>query len=81
MITPGGRSMEVRAPYGLGMGRYELTCGIFYGHGGSVNGTQSLALASEAGTRVVVIAFNGRSAAEPGLVELADSLVCPPPQT
>jgi hypothetical protein len=35
--------------YGLGLGHYDLTCGTFYGHEGSVNCTVSIAVVSEDG--------------------------------
>ena len=62
--------------YGLGLATYDLSCGTFYGHGGSVNGTQSIALVSDDGTEGVVIALNRRSSEDPGLPVLADHLLC-----
>jgi hypothetical protein len=61
--------------YGLGLLAVELSCGTFYGHDGSVNGTASIALADEDGSRVVVVAMNATTAIFP-LASLADRLVC-----
>jgi hypothetical protein len=64
-------------PYGLRIATYELSCGTFYGHGGSVNGTQSQALADRTGERVAVIVFNTRRVdRDADLVELAETLLC-----
>lgn len=75
---------EMRTPtelsdgtYGLGLGRYGLTCGTFYGHEGGVNGTASIALVSEDGTDVVVVALNLRDGSNPNMPALADDLLCP----
>ncbi|MDO8361295.1 MAG: serine hydrolase domain-containing protein [Actinomycetota bacterium] len=62
--------------YGLGLGRYELSCGTFYGHGGSVSGTQSIALADDDRPAGVVVVVNLRSDADPNLLALAESLLC-----
>ena len=35
--------------YGLGLAAYPTACGVFYGHGGAVNGTGSIALVSADG--------------------------------
>lgn len=63
--------------YGLGLFAIDLTCGRFYGHDGSVNGTASIALADEDGGRVVVVVMNATTAIFP-LAGLADQLVCGP---
>lgn len=62
--------------YGLGLVRYELSCGTFYGHEGKVSGTVSIAVADTDGSRGAVIAFNLANDTDPGLVELADALLC-----
>ena len=67
---------QSNSTYGLGLARYDLSCGTFFGHGGSVNGTVSLALADLGGSGGVVIAFNLVSPADPGLPALADDLLC-----
>jgi D-alanyl-D-alanine carboxypeptidase len=71
MLTPNEGS------YGLGIGRYHLSCGTFYGHQGSVNGTLSIAVASPDGRSGAVIALNLRRDVDPDMVGLADDLVCP----
>lgn len=63
--------------YGLGLGTYGLSCGTFYGHGGAVLGTGSIALVSDDGQDGVVIAVNVLSARDPQLPSIADRLVCP----
>ncbi len=63
--------------YGLGLATYALPCGTFYGHGGSVNGTQSIAMVSAEGADGVVIALNLRSGSDPDLPGLASQLLCP----
>jgi D-alanyl-D-alanine carboxypeptidase len=65
--------------YGLGLATYELSCGRFYGHGGSVNGTQSVALVSPDGADGIVMAVNFRSSDDPGLPQLADQVLCQSP--
>jgi D-alanyl-D-alanine carboxypeptidase len=62
--------------YGLGLGRYDLSCGTFYGHQGSVSGTQSIALVADAGPAGVVVVFNLVDGNDPGLLALAESMVC-----
>ena len=37
--------------YGLGLATYYLSCGTFYGHAGSVSGTESIAIVSPDGTQ------------------------------
>jgi D-alanyl-D-alanine carboxypeptidase len=63
--------------YGLGLARYGLTCGTFYGHEGGVNGTASIALVSEDGSGAVVVAMNLRDGSDPRMPALADDLLCP----
>jgi D-alanyl-D-alanine carboxypeptidase len=63
--------------YGLGLGRYDLSCGTFYGHQGSVSGTQSIALMSIEGSDGVVLVFNLDDDTDPGLLAIAESMVCP----
>lgn len=67
---------QSNSTYGLGLARYDLSCGTFFGHGGSVNGTVSIALADASASRGAVIAFNVVSPADPKLPELADDLLC-----
>ena len=62
--------------YGLGLAVYVLPCGTYYGHGGSVNGTQSQALVSADGRSGAVVALNLRSQADPELPALAGKLIC-----
>jgi D-alanyl-D-alanine carboxypeptidase len=61
--------------YGLGMVTYSLPCGRFLGHGGSVNGTVSIALVTDDGSDGVVAAVNLRTGSDP-LPELASELLC-----
>jgi D-alanyl-D-alanine carboxypeptidase len=67
---------QSNASYGLGLGTYALSCGTFYGHAGSVSGTQSIAIVSPDGTAGTVIAINARSTNDPNLLGLAESLLC-----
>jgi D-alanyl-D-alanine carboxypeptidase len=67
---------QSNSTYGLGLAMYELSCGTFFGHGGSVNGTVSLALADASANRAAVIAFNLVSPTDPELPALADDLLC-----
>ena len=67
---------QSNSTYGLGLAKYDLSCGTFYGHEGRVNGTASIAIADTDGSRGVVIAFNLMSDTDPGLVALADGLLC-----
>jgi D-alanyl-D-alanine carboxypeptidase len=67
---------QSNSTYGLGLARYDLSCGTFFGHGGSVNGTVSLALADASTNRGAVIAFNLVSPTDPKLPALADDLLC-----
>jgi D-alanyl-D-alanine carboxypeptidase len=62
--------------YGLGLMRFDLPCGTFYGHTGRVSGTVSIALATTVGSRGVVIAFNLADDTDPRLPELAGRLLC-----
>ena len=73
LTTP---TAESGGTYGLGIATYHLTCGTFFGHAGSVNGTQSIALVSPDATTAVVVAINGRRNEDPGLAAVADDLVC-----
>jgi D-alanyl-D-alanine carboxypeptidase len=77
MIEPSAPSMDAGVPYGLGLATYELACGTFYGHSGSVNGTVSIAIADRTGDRVVVAAFNTlRRQTDARLLALAETLIC-----
>jgi len=69
-------SMRAGANYGLGLARYRLACGTFYGHEGGVNGTASIAMSSIDGDDAVVIAFNLRDGSDPRLPALAERLLC-----
>jgi D-alanyl-D-alanine carboxypeptidase len=71
MLTPNQTS------YGLGIGGYSLSCGQFFGHQGAVNGTASIAMASQDGQSGAVVAFNLRAGKDPDVVGLADDLLCP----
>ncbi len=77
MLTPTAQSLIASTAYGLGLAEYSLSCGTFYGHEGGVNGTASLALVNRSGTQALVVALNARSDADPGLVRLADRVLCP----
>jgi D-alanyl-D-alanine carboxypeptidase len=65
-----------RGSYGLGLATYFLSCGTFYGHGGAVDGTQSIALVNPDATSGVVIAVNLRTTADPNLLAVAESFLC-----
>lgn len=65
--------------YGLGLATYHLSCGTFFGHGGAVSGTHSLAIVTADGSEGVVIAINFRSGVDPNLLALAESLLCAKP--
>ncbi len=65
--------------YGLGLGRYDLSCGTFYGHQGSVSGTQSIALMSSEDSDGVVLVFNLDDDTDPGMLAIAESMVCAAP--
>jgi D-alanyl-D-alanine carboxypeptidase len=73
LTTP---TTESGGTYGLGIATYHLTCGTFYGHAGSVNGTQSIALVSPDAATAVVVAVNGRRNEDPALAAVADDLAC-----
>ena len=62
--------------YGLGLATYYLSCGTFYGHGGSIDGTNSIAIVSHDGAQGTVIAFNVERETPPDLLPLAESLLC-----
>ena len=51
----------VQRSYGLGLATYYLSCGTFYGHGGAINGTHSIAIVTDDGTAGVVVAINLRT--------------------
>jgi D-alanyl-D-alanine carboxypeptidase len=62
--------------YGLGIARYELTCGRFFGHEGRVNGTITIALVhADAPTLGAVVTMN-RAVGSANLPALVDDLVC-----
>jgi D-alanyl-D-alanine carboxypeptidase len=63
--------------YGLGIASYALPCGVFFGHEGLVNGTQSIALVDASGEDGLVIAVNLVRGAGVNLRTVASSLVCP----
>jgi D-alanyl-D-alanine carboxypeptidase len=62
--------------YGLGLARYPLSCGTFYGHAGATSGTHSIALVNDDGTTGTVVVVNLRGAAEPNLLATAETLLC-----
>ena len=62
--------------YGLGLATYYLSCGRFYGHGGVIDGTQSIAVVNTDGTAGVVVAVNLRKPLDPNLLAVAESLLC-----
>ncbi len=62
--------------YGLGLNAYATGCGVFYGHGGAVNGTGSIAMVSADGRDGVVIAQNLLSDADADLPALAEQMIC-----
>ena len=70
MMTP------ATGTYGLGLARYETRCGVYYGHGGAVNGTGSVAMVSADGDAGVVVAQNLLSDREADLPALAEELMC-----
>lgn len=76
MVTPTAAGVASGNHYGLGLSRYDLACGTFYGHEGGMNGTASIAMASRTGEDAVVVVLNAQSAADPHLAQLADRLVC-----
>lgn len=64
--------------YGLGIATYRFRCGTFFGHGGAMSGTRSLAVVSEDGASGVVIAANILGDGDaPDLLPLAEALLCP----
>ena len=67
---------ESSLSYGLGLATYYLSCGTFYGHGGSLDGTNSIAIVSPDGAQGTVIAFNVKRDTPPDLLPLAESLLC-----
>ena len=73
MKTP---TLQSDGSYGLGLGPMDLSCGTFYGHGGAVNGTVSIALASDDGTSGAVVALNLLNDQDPRLPALADDVMC-----
>ena len=62
--------------YGLGLATYYLSCGTFYGHGGAVSGTHTVAIVTDDGTAGAVVAINVRTDVDPNLLAVAESLVC-----
>lgn len=70
MMTP------AEGTYGLGLNAYVTACGVFYGHGGAVNGTGSVAMVSADGRDGVVIAQNLLSHTDADLPALAEQMIC-----
>lgn len=70
MVTP------AVGTYGLGLAAYPTECGVFYGHGGAVNGTGSIAMVSADGRDGVVIAQNFLSDVDADLAALAGQMIC-----
>lgn len=62
--------------YGLGIARYSLSCGTFYGHEGGIAGIGTIAIVSPDGEDGVVVAQNLRGPDDSGLPALADRLLC-----
>jgi hypothetical protein len=62
--------------YGLGLAAYPTACGVFYGHGGAVNGTGSIAMVSADGRDGVVIAQNLLRDNDAHLAALAERMIC-----
>lgn len=62
--------------YGLGLATYYLSCGTFYGHGGTIDGTNSIAIVTPDGAHGVVIVFNVQHESPPDLLPLAETLLC-----
>jgi D-alanyl-D-alanine carboxypeptidase len=82
-LLPASLAKEMKEPttasslsYGLGLATYYLSCGTFYGHGGSIDGTNSIGLVTPDGSRGTVIAFNVQRESPPDLLPLAESLLC-----
>lgn len=73
MMKPTTQSGE---SYGLGLATYHLRCGTFFGHGGAIDGTQSIAIVPADGTAGVVVAMNLRTTVDPNLLAIAESLLC-----
>ncbi len=69
-------TVESGGSYGLGVATYYLSCGRFFGHGGSIDGTQSIAIVNDNGTSGVVLAINLRKDSDPDLIGVADALLC-----
>jgi len=64
------------ASYGLGLATYYLSCGTYFGHGGAIDGYQSIAIVGPDGADGVVVAVNLRKAADPNLLATAEALLC-----
>ena len=62
--------------YGLGLASYPTRCGVFYGHGGAVNGTGSIAMVSADGRYGVVVAQNLLGERDADLPALAREMIC-----
>jgi D-alanyl-D-alanine carboxypeptidase len=69
-------TVESSGSYGLGLATYHLSCGTFYGHGGAIDGTQSIAIVRPDGSAGVVVAVNLRNSTDPDLLKFADTLIC-----
>ena len=63
--------------YGLGLAMYRLSCGTFFGHGGAVNGTVSIAMVDATGGSGVVAVMNMLGEVDAGMPALAVRLLCP----
>jgi D-alanyl-D-alanine carboxypeptidase len=79
-LLPEGLAAEMTTPnlasYGLGVFTYEFACGRFLGHGGLVNGTGSIAMASPDGQTGLVIAMNVHGQFDADLTVLAERVLC-----
>jgi D-alanyl-D-alanine carboxypeptidase len=79
-LLPPALVTEMETPhlqsYGLGLAKYQLSCGSFFGHGGLVNGTASIAIVSQGGAEGVAAAFNLQSDTDAQLPAFADTILC-----
>jgi D-alanyl-D-alanine carboxypeptidase len=65
--------------YGLGIGRFELSCGSAWGHRGDFAGYQAIAVSDETGRRQTVVFANSTSLSDAGsraFLDLVDWVFC-----
>jgi D-alanyl-D-alanine carboxypeptidase len=79
MTEPGSGIRAASVDYGLGVARYGLSCGQFYGHRGAGFGTGSIVLADADGDRAVVLVANALMTGGAPLTRFADDLLCGDP--